>query len=77
MMGLVVLIPVALFFLMCYNRNKWSDSLFGKKYDSYLAGMGKKNRKGQAVVLVAVSVFFLRRAFTAMTVIFWFDFLWG
>lgn len=77
MIALVVLIPFVLFMIMWRNRKKWNDSLFGKQYGTYLGGMAKEGSKGQLVILIAVSVFFVRRAIMSFTIVFWKEFLLG
>ena len=77
MIALVVLIPFVLFMIMWRNRKKWNDSLFGKQYGTYLGGMAKEGSKGQLVILIAVSVFFVRRAIMSFTIVFWTEFLLG
>mmetsp|Transcript_15593 Transcript_15593/g.18531 ORF Transcript_15593/g.18531 Transcript_15593/m.18531 type:complete len:114 (-) Transcript_15593:698-1039(-) len=77
LVGLTCVLPVVLFFWMCCNRKKWGDEKFGEKYGSYLDGMQTEKVEHQAIVLLSVSVFFIRRMFVCLTLVYWQDFLWG
>lgn len=72
-----VLLPVFLFFWMCFNRKKWGEKVFQAKYSSYLDGNDNEKPEKRWIILVSVSIFFLRRMLLCLTLVFWNEFLWG
>lgn len=72
-----VILPVFLFFWMCFNRKNWGEEVFQAKYGSYLDGNDNEKPEKQWIILITVSIFFLRRMLLCLTLVFWNEFLWG
>ena len=71
LVALTISIPIGLGILMCYNLKRWTDEDYSAKYSSYLDGMQSENEELRPIILIFVSVFFARRMFLCLTLIYW------
>ena len=69
--------PIVLCLIVwCYRKNL-NEPTFTNKYSSFLEGTKSENPKFTKSAVLIAMVFFLRRFFLSLTLVFWPEFLWG